>query len=101
MASKGSLDKDEHTGSLYWVVTRTSNTKEVNLDLELATWEQHIKVNLPAPAKKRKMEVIDWESSQLPSYPCLVNKKAIAKHTKLCVFLADKKKDAKQAEKKN
>ena len=100
MASKGSLDKDEHAGSLYWVVTKTSNTKEVNLDLELATWEQHIKVNLPAPAKKRKMEVIDWEFSQLPSYPCLVNKKAIAKHTKLCVFLADKKKDDNQAENK-
>ena len=97
MATKGTLDSEEHVGSLYWVVTRSSNTKEVNLDLDNVTWEHSIKVNLPA-LKKRKTEVVNWDPSELPSFPLLVNKKAINKHTKLCVFLAEKK---KESEKKN
>ena len=93
MATKGAIDAEEHVGSLYWVVTRTSNAKDVNLDQDNVTWEHSIKVNLPAP-KKRKTETVHWEPSELPSFPLLVNKKAIKKHTMLCVFLADKKKES-------
>jgi hypothetical protein len=100
IASKGTLDPDEHTGSLYWVVRRTSDTKEVNLDLENITWEQQIKVNFSGPGfKKRKLEPVEWTSSECPSFPILVNKKAIKKHTQLCVFLADKKKNDKDPKK--
>ena len=53
IAKSGSLDKDDHAGSLFWVVTRTSETKEVNLELDNVTWSQNIKMSLPAP-KKRK-----------------------------------------------
>ena len=96
IASAGLLDKQEHAGSLYWMVTRTCNVKECNLDMDQITWQQNIKVNVPAP-KKRKVEVLDWETSELPAFPVMVNKKKIEKHVKLCVFLADqKKKDPKK-----
>ena len=72
------MDKEEHHGSLFWVVTRTSETKEVSLELDNITWSQNIKMNLPAP-KKRKTEVIEREPSELPSFPILVKKKAIQK----------------------
>ena len=52
-------------------------------------------MTLPA-AKKRKTHVSEWDSSELPSLPVLVNKKAITKHTRLMVFLAEKKKDDKE-----
>ena len=95
IANKGVLDPEEHTGSLYWIVTRTSDTKQVNLDWETCTWEQDIKLHLPGPAKKRKVAPVQWSSSELPSFPVLLNKKAIKKNTKLCVFVAEKKKENK------
>ena len=79
------MDKEEHHGSLFWVIARTSETKEANLELGNNTWSRNIKMNLPAP-KKRKTEVIEWEPSELPSFPILLSKKAIGKHTKLCVY---------------
>ena len=90
LASKGTTGPDEHKGSLYWIVTRTPNAKEANLDFENLVWEQQIKLSLPA-AKKRKLGPVEWQASELPAFPILVNKKAIPKHTKLCVYLADKK----------
>ena len=97
IASPGLRDPEEHTGSLYWVVTRTSDTKLVNLEPENVTWQQQIKLNLPG-AKRRKVDPVDWSASQLPAFPVLVNKKAISKNTMLCVFLAEKEK-AKPKEK--
>ena len=94
IASSGLRDPEEHTGSLYWVVTRTSDTKLVNLEPENVTWQQQIKVNLPG-AKRRKVDPVDWQSSQLPAFMALVSKKATPKHTKLCVFLAEKSKEKK------
>ena len=94
MARKDLIDPEEHTGSLYWVVTRTSETKEQNLEFENFTWEQNIQVSMPSPvSKKRKLDPVHWSSSELPSFPVLLNKKALKKHTKLCVFMADKKKE--------
>ena len=94
MAAKGALDPEEHRGSLYWLVTRTSKLQDVNLEIDNVSWEQEIKVSLPGP-KRRKTETLTWTSSELPTFPLLVNKKAIKKHTQLCVFLAEKKKDDK------
>ena len=74
------------------MITRTSETKEVNLELDNITWSQNIKMNLPAP-KRRKTEVLEWEPSKLHSFPILVNKKAIQKRTKLCVYLPKQTKD--------
>ena len=77
---------------MFWVITRTSETKEVNLELGNITWSQNIKMHLRDP-KKRKTEVIEWEPSELPSFPILLNKKAIEKHTELCVYLPKQTKD--------
>ena len=90
MAEKGSLDSDEHQGSFYWMVSRTSNSSEANMSQENVTFEQQIKVSLPAP-KKRKVQSVHWDTSELPILPILVNKKAIKEHTKLLVFHAEKK----------
>ena len=93
MNSAGTSDEEEHTGSIYWIVTRTGDPKICNLEYENMTWEQQIKVNLPGPAMKaRKLETRqEWASSELPMYPVLVNKKAIKKHTLLCVYHKDLK----------
>ena len=64
----------------------------MSLELGNITWSQNIKMNLPAP-KTHKTEVIEWEPSELPSFPILLNKKAIEKHTKLCVYLPKQTKD--------
>ena len=67
------------------MITGASETKEVSLELGNITWSHNIKMNLPAP-KKRKTEVIEWEPSELPSFPILLSKKAIGKHARLCVL---------------
>ena len=92
MAEKGSIDSEEHRGSLFWLVERTSKPSEANLTFEHATLEQHTKVSLPGP-KRRKVNMVQWETSELPTIPILVNKKAIKKHIKLFVFQAEKKKE--------
>ena len=51
MANKDMVDLEEHRGSLYWVVTRTSDAKAVNLDVEMAQWTLSIQMTLPAPKK--------------------------------------------------
>ena len=40
IARIGVVDKEEHHGSLFWVITRTSETKEVNLELHLVAEHQ-------------------------------------------------------------
>ena len=62
------------------------------MELDNITWSQNIKMSLPAP-KTRKTGVIEWKSSGLPSFPILVNKQAIQKHTKLCVYLPKQTRD--------
>jgi hypothetical protein len=98
MAGKGALDSEEHHGSFYWMVTRTSNITEANMSLENVTFEHQMKVSLPAP-KRRQVNTVQWEYSELPTLPILVNKKAIKKHTKLLVFQEEKKKEDKKDKK--
>ena len=95
IAGKGVLDTEEHAGSLFWCVTRTSDMTRVNLDLDQVTWDMQIKMSVPAP-KRRKVDPNEWTSSELPVIPILVNKKKIGKHTRLCMFMMDKKKDNKK-----
>ena len=80
LASKNMVDLEEHRGSLYWVVTRTSVAKDANLDVDMITWTQKIEMSLPAP-KRRKTESCVWNCSELPSFPVLVNRKALKTHT--------------------
>ena len=92
VAPAGFLDQEEHRGNLYWIVSRTTNKEKANLDMDEATWQQHIKVTLPAPAKKRKIHNLDWEANDLPSFAIMVNKSTIKKNTQLLVFLPEKPK---------
>ena len=92
LAAEGSLDEEEHRGSLFWVVTRTPDLKKANLDFENLTWEQTNKVGQPTEAgKKRKILQADWTCGELPAFPTILNKKAIPKNTQLFVFLRDNK----------
>ena len=62
------------------------------MTLESLGWEQEIKVKLTGPPnKKRTVEPVSWDSSELPSIPTLVNLQKIKKHTMLKVYLSDKK----------
>ena len=74
------------------MVARTSKASEANMILENATFEQTLKVTLPAP-KKRKTTNLTWEREEMPSVPILVNKAQIKKDQQLITFLAEKKKD--------
>ena len=47
--------------------------------LDNVAWSQIFKVSVPVP-EKRKTEVLVSESSDLPSFPVLANKRAIKKH---------------------
>ena len=92
MAPKGLCDTDEHAGSFFWMVTRTSKVSEANMILENATFEQTLKVTLPAP-KRRKTTNLIWEREEMPSVPILVNKAKIEKDKQLLTFLAEKRKE--------
>ena len=74
------------------MVARTSKASEANMSLENATFEQTLKVTLPAP-KKRKTTNLTWEREEMPSVPILVNKDKIEKNKQLLTFLAEKKKE--------
>ena len=56
IANKDVLDGDEHMGSLFWLVGKTSNSSDANLSMGMATFEQQIKVHLSGP-KRRKIEI--------------------------------------------
>ena len=74
------------------MVARTSKASEANMSLENATFEQTLKVTLPA-AKKRKTTNLTWEREEMPSVPILVNKAKIEKDKQLLTLLAEKKKE--------
>ena len=59
-------------------------------------WEQSINVKLPGPAVKLlKLQTShEWDGTELPSFPVLVNKKKVEKHTLLCVYHKYLKKDS-------
>ena len=91
MCGPGVVDKDQHTGSLYWLVQRTSKAPSANLSEEMTSWEQSVSVTLPGPARKKARTLFsEWSCTELLGIPILVNKRDIPKHTRLTVFLADK-----------
>ena len=90
MAHKGELDEEEHHGSLFWVVGRTSKAVNANLVLEVIPFEAQIQMSLPAP-KRRKTETCAWDSSMMPTVPILLNKTKINQNIQLLVFQPEKK----------
>ena len=97
MAKEGALEEQQHQGSLYWLVTRTSDPAEANLDTENMTFNQKTEVTISGPAlKRRKLGPVEWAASEMPSIPVLTNKKPIGKHTQLLMFLPPADKDKKK-----
>ena len=94
MASEGSLDEHAHTGSLFWLVTRSCNLKEANMDQETCQVEQTLKCTFTGPPalKKRKVAPLELGPSEMPGIPIIVNKKAIPAKTKLVVYMVPIKK---------
>ena len=92
---KGSIDPEEHLGSFFWPVGRTSKDKEANMQMQNVSFEGSYKVALPGP-KRRKVSFVNWHSTEMPSLPILVNSKPLNKNTKLLVFLQEKKDEEPQ-----
>ena len=82
MSSEETIDEQEHSGNLFWVIRRSSEKPESNMSLEQASWSLDVSIKLPGGAKKRKAEA-SWPSDDLPSLPLMVNLKPIKKHTEL------------------
>ena len=70
IAPTGELDAEEHHGSLFWVVGRTSTVQDVNLVLENITFGMQIKMPLPY-AKQRNTGTCERGACELPSPPFL------------------------------
>ena len=94
LASPGSLDEQTHTGSLFWLVTRSCDPSEANMEQECAQFEATIKCSFTgSPAlKKRKVDPVEWSRQEMPGIPFLFNSKPIAARTKLVMHLPSKKK---------
>ena len=92
IAKAGTIDEQDHVGSLFWVVTRTTTASEANLVMEPMLWNS--KVELKLPAKKRKVHV-EWEADELPTIPLMTNKAAVKQKTLLKVFVEEKKEEKK------
>ena len=63
IAQTGDLGSQEHLGSLFWLVSRTSTTSQANFVPENVILEQLIKVSLPGP-KRRNVVSVHWGYSE-------------------------------------
>ena len=97
IAQQGASGLQGHLGSLFWLVSRTSTTSQANVVPEIVMLEHLIKVSLPGP-KRRNVVSVHSESSDMPSIPILVHKKALKKHAQLFVFQTRKQKCEKNKE---
>ena len=89
IARKGLIDGEEHTGSLFWLVHRTSDATEANMSLEQTSFEMNCTIHM---IKKQKHHW-DWDSEDLPKIPILMNRKTIKQHQRLALFIENKKPD--------
>ena len=90
MAEVGMKDSNQHLGSLFWLVGRTSKASEANLALENSTFEAQVVVPLPVGPKRRKVSpAAQWASHGMPSVPVLVSKKAIKAQAQLLMYLPE------------
>ena len=88
IASQDLVDGTEHTGSLFWIVRRSSDPSLANMVFEAVTWEQKIVMNLPM--KKQRKHTIEWASNDLPKVDLPINRKPIKAHQRLVVFVPPK-----------
>jgi hypothetical protein len=96
IAHEGSLDGNEYTGSLFWLVSRTSTMERANMSIENVDWEHSMKISLPLKSGKKR--AVEWASKDLPTIPVLMNAKKIEAHMRLAVF-HDEEKEKKAKDK--
>ena len=87
IASKGLIGGAAHTGSLFWLVHRTSDSTEAKLTLENTSFYMCCTVHL----NKKQTHSWDWESEDLPNIPIRMNRNTIKQHQRLAMFLESKK----------
>ena len=82
--AKDSLgDGIEKTGSLFWMVQRTTEKTEANLFQEPLT----IKGNFAVGGGSKKLKLtLEWDSANMPTIPILSNKKVLKEHVQLVAF---------------
>ena len=91
IAHSNTMDELEHTGSLYWVVARSSDDSLCNLSTDTFAWEQKVLVQLPGN-KKNKVVAVSRSIDALPAIPVIVNKKPIEKYTQLVLYQKERDK---------
>ena len=82
LASQDLVDGPEHTGSLFWLVHRSTDESKANMVIEPVTWEHRVTLTMPFKKQKRS---VDWDSKDLLTVPGLLNRKAIHAHERLVV----------------
>ena len=93
LAAKGLVDHCEHTGSLFWVVERTTEKLQANMALETISWEHTVTLHLPL---KKTKHTVETESKDLPGLSVLVNRKAVKAHVRLLVHMEVAQKEGQQ-----
>ena len=83
------VDNLEHKGSLFWLMQGVSPPEPGNMTLDLVGWSH--KVTLFPPLPKKPKHEVQWEATDLPTVPVMVNKKAIKAHTRLVVHQEQQK----------
>ena len=92
LASQNLVGHAEHTGSLFWLVQRVPLTDPANMSLDNVGWSH--KVSLFPPLPKVPKHEVNWDTTDLPMVPLMVNKKAIKAHTRLVVHQDSQKSKA-------
>ncbi len=52
IAKEGSIDSSEHSGSIYWLVARTSDPSIANMTLESVSWGHDVSISMPFMKRK-------------------------------------------------
>ena len=86
IASKGTIDEQEHRGFLCWAIERTEEPKLANLEVHQVS--STVQVTLATEGTKRRKCTQTWNPEVLPNLPILVTPKTIQEHTRLLVLRA-------------
>ena len=90
MSKIGSVDAEGHKGNLFWLVGRTSDKKEANMEFDQVAFD--LTLNFALPNKKRKLTA-SCGSSDLPAIPVLTNRNSIKAHTRLAYIKTENTND--------
>ena len=91
-------DEHEKRGTLFFLVQRTHEVKDVNMALQPVSASINVDLGMPLQKKRRKHT---WDSAATPTVPLLVNMKVVKKHTQLKMLdLIEERSPGKKNQKK-